>query len=98
MFPLLLGFTAVTFTTTDFAVEGMPHRFERMKVRAAPATSAGPPRGPLASRVSTARQGTTEWKLETGGATPNEAVKLVPEAGVTLAWLAAPASDHEVKL
>lgn len=53
-----MGCTAVTFTATDFAVGGIPHEDAVIgKTRWALAAIAGPPRGAVAPRVSTARQG-----------------------------------------
>src|SRR5512141_56925 len=53
------GATTVMFAETVRAAAGTPHDPVRTNVRAAPAPSAGPPRGPAALRVSTRRQGVT---------------------------------------
>ena len=51
----------MTLSTTAEASAGTPHWPAIAKARAAPAESGGPPYGPVASRVSTTRQGVTVW-------------------------------------
>src|SRR5580693_3959003 len=54
--PGLVGITTVTLAATASASAGTPHWPASAKVRLAP-PMAGPPKGPGAWRVSTARQG-----------------------------------------
>src|SRR4051812_33814115 len=55
--PAVVGLTDVMLTAMALAVLGMPQLPTAVKVRCAMAPSAGPPKGPLALRVSSRRQG-----------------------------------------
>ena len=57
--PLAVGLMTVRFTERVCAFHGIPHVegvVRTVKLRVAPAARAGPPRGPVASRVSSTRQ------------------------------------------
>jgi hypothetical protein len=55
--PSDVGETAVMFTATAFAVDGIEQRFTTGKLRTVPEASAGPPETPTGFRVSARRQG-----------------------------------------
>src|SRR5262245_57180558 len=55
--PSDVGETAVMFTATAFAVDGIEQRFTTGKLRAVPEARAGPPETPSGFRVSARRHG-----------------------------------------
>src|SRR5882762_7640237 len=57
--PAAVDPVTVRFTEMALAVDGTPHVPVRVKSRRDDGRSAGPPRGPTGSRVSTSRQGDT---------------------------------------
>src|SRR5512135_1567715 len=64
--PVPVGST-VTFRDTERAEAGTPQTPARLKRRIWSGWSAGPPRGPSAARVSTARHGESGWNLAPPG-------------------------------
>src|SRR6185369_17326065 len=56
-FPAPPAFTTVTFIATASAPTGTPQRPVNVKARRFPEDNAGPPKGPVGSRVSATRQG-----------------------------------------
>jgi hypothetical protein len=83
--PAAVGSTAVTFRATAFAVTGTPQTPHTGKLRGVPAASTGPPKGPVAARVSAMRHGASVWKLvpgTTGGVAVG--VGLGPAVGETV--------------
>src|SRR5262245_2754757 len=57
--PKLVGLVMVRFSATALAEAGTPQTPARTNSRCPPDVRAGPPRGPFALRVSTARHGVT---------------------------------------
>src|SRR5260370_36177657 len=70
--PGAVGPVTVTLTVTARALDGIPHRPVSVNTRSAPGARAGPPKEPVAPRVSTIRQGVSVKKetAAVGGGAP----------------------------